>query len=272
MKKFILVLTSLILIFTLFSCSKGTKQNKFLTVGMELAYPPFEMTDKNGNPSGISVELAKEFGKYIGKEIKIQNIAWDGLIPALKTGKVDFIISSMTITKERDKSIDFSIPYSKSYLAILANINSNVSSVKDLNSSNITLALKKGTTAHIYAQKNLKKANILLFSKESECVLEVVQGKADGFIYDQLTIFRNWNKNQETTKAILSPFQDNFEYWGAAIAEGNDKLRKQLNEFFLEFKRKDGFNKLGNKYLSEEKDYFTKLGIPFFFAPSLDDN
>src|SRR5690349_17251326 len=72
-----------------------------LEVGMELAYPPFEMTDKNGTPTGVSVELAQMLGKALHKKVVIQNIAFDGLIPSLKTGKIDLIISSMTATEER---------------------------------------------------------------------------------------------------------------------------------------------------------------------------
>jgi polar amino acid transport system substrate-binding protein len=56
-----------------------------LVVGMELAYPPFETKDADGNPSGVSVDFAKAFGESIGREVEIQNIAWDGLIPALQT-------------------------------------------------------------------------------------------------------------------------------------------------------------------------------------------
>ena len=60
-----------------------------LVVGMELAYPPFEMTDAAGKPSGISVDLATDLGNYLGRPVIVENMAFDGLIPALKTGKVD---------------------------------------------------------------------------------------------------------------------------------------------------------------------------------------
>ena len=69
-----------------------------LRVGMELSYPPFEMTNTAGQPEGISVELAKSLGESLGRSILIENIACDGLIPALRTGTIDCIISSMTST------------------------------------------------------------------------------------------------------------------------------------------------------------------------------
>ena len=241
------------------------KAKDTLIIGMELAYPPFEMTDKKGNPTGISVDLAKSLGKYLNKKVKIKNIAWEGLIPSLKTSKIDLIISSMTITKERQKTIDFSIPYAKSYLAILANKKSNIKSIDDLNKKNIKIAVKRGTTGHIYAKKYLNKAKILIFDKENTCSLEVIQGKADAFLYDQLTIFKTWEKNKAKTKALLKPFSKDFEYWGIAIQQGNDKLRKQVNEFIKEAKKNGTFNKLAHKYLKEAKIEFEKLNIPFFF-------
>src|SRR5438552_11375611 len=90
-------------------CAPATKEK--LIVGMELAYPPFEMTDPQGRPTGVSVDLARALGKFLGQEIQIQNLPFDGLIPSLQTRKIDLIISSLTATPERAKSIDFSDPY-----------------------------------------------------------------------------------------------------------------------------------------------------------------
>ena len=84
-----------------------TNDKDTLVVAMELAYPPFETKDADGNPSGVSVDFAKAFGEYIGKDVVIENIAWDGLIPALQTGKADMVMSSMTITDERKRKGGF---------------------------------------------------------------------------------------------------------------------------------------------------------------------
>jgi len=261
--KFLFVIFLTFILLVSFSCSKSEKK---IIVGMELAYPPFEMTDENGKPTGISVDMAYEFGSYIKEKIEIQNIPFDGLIPSLQTGKIDMIISSMTITPERSKIVDFSIPYSKAYLALLVNINSNINSIEDLNKPGKVIAVKKGTTGHIYATEHLKNATINVFDKENACVIEVVQGKADAFIYDQLSIFRNWLKNKNTTKPILKPFQKDYEYWGIAVKKGNKDLLDKVNSFLIWFKQNGGFEKLAMKYLKEEKNYFDSLGIPFFFS------
>ncbi|WP_024955111.1 transporter substrate-binding domain-containing protein [Sulfurospirillum arcachonense] len=238
---------------------------KPLVVGMELQYPPFEMSDKQGNPSGVSVDLAYALGKYLNREVKIENIAWDGLIPSLKTGKIDLIISSMTITKQRAKTIDFSIPYAQSNLAILTNPSSGVKNINDLNQKGKKIAVKKGTTGHVYAGKYLKNADLLVFDKENAAVLEVIQKKADGFLYDQLTIYKNWNKHQNTTVALLKPFQDSPEYWGAAIKKGNTELKTKVDAFIKQAKSDGTFDNLSKKYLTKARATFDKLGVPFFF-------
>jgi polar amino acid transport system substrate-binding protein len=233
-----------------------------LKVGMELAYPPFEMTDTAGRPSGVSVDLASELGKALGRPVEIRNMSFDGLIPALKTGKIDLIISSMTATAERAKSIDFSEPYLKTGLCLLINKDAAVKTIADLNKAGKTVAVKKGTTGHIYATNNLKSAKLLVLDKEAAAVLEVVQGKADAFIYDQMSTYQNWQRNQTATRAILTPFQ--HESWAIGIRKGNDELKDKINVFLKEYRVKGGFETLGDKYLKEMKGEFKRLGYQFF--------
>ena len=91
-----------------------------LRVGMDLSYPPFEMQDKSGKPDGVGVRMAEALAKDLGRPLKIVPMDFSGLIPALKTGNIDLIISSMTATDERRQSIDFSNPYAFTGLAMLA--------------------------------------------------------------------------------------------------------------------------------------------------------
>ena len=236
-----------------------------LKVGMELAYPPFETKDDAGNPTGVSVDFAQALGDYLGRPVEIDNIAWDGLIPALQTGQVDVVISSMTITADRQTQIDFSKPYAKALLAILANKNSGVTTVDDLNQPGKTVAVKLGSTGDLYAQAHLPAAQITELADESACVTEVAQGKADAFIYDQLTIYRDQQANPTTTTAIFVPFQD-VEYWGVGVKKDNTALLNSVNAFIDKFYADNGFDALTAKYLSQEKLAFDQLGFPWFFT------
>jgi polar amino acid transport system substrate-binding protein len=233
-----------------------------LVVRMELSYPPFEMTDTSGKPSGVSVDLAHELGKSLGRKVVIENTAFDGLIPALKTGKIDLIISSMTATEERAKSIDFSEPYLSTGLCLLLKKGALVTGIKDLDRLGRTVAVKKGTTGHTFAAGNIKRARLLVLDKESAAVLEVVQGKADAFIYDQMSVYQHWQRNQTTTTALLVPFQK--ESWAIGVRKGNDDLRMKVNAFLKEFRARGGFEQLGDRYLKEQKEAFKRLGYPFY--------
>ena len=235
-----------------------------LIVAMELAYPPFETKDNAGEPTGVSVDFAKDLGAYLGRETEIVNTAWDGLIPSLQTGKADLVISSMTITEKRKEEVDFSDPYANAILAILANKDSGVASIDDLNQAGKKVAVKTGSTGYFYAEDNLKNAEIIALADESACVTEVAQGKADGFLYDQLTIYRNNQMNPDTTAAIFIPFQ-NVEYWGAAMKKGNTELLNGVNEFIKKYTDEGGFDRLSEKYLAEERKAFDELGFKWFF-------
>lgn len=246
------------------SASSDSDNQKVLKVAMELAYPPFETKDDTGNPEGLSVDFIEDFGKAYNYDVQIENTAWDGLIPALQSGQADLVISSMTITEERMQSVDFSDPYAMAQLAILANAESNIASIDDLNQPGKKVAVKTGSTGDVYATKNLTNAEIVRLADESACVTEVVQGKADGFLYDQLTIYRNQAANPDTTNAVFIPFQE-AESWGIAVKKGDTELLDQLNAFIAKSKTDGEFDRLTEKYLSEEKKAFDEYGFKWFF-------
>ncbi|ADU65220.1 extracellular solute-binding protein family 3 [Desulfurispirillum indicum S5] len=248
-----------LLIFT----STAAATSSALIVGMELSYPPFEMTDARGEPSGISVEMARAIGEILGREVIIENIPFDGLIPALRTGKIHMILSSMTATQERARVVDFSEPYLSTGLCLLLNRASEVTSIDELNRPGVVIAVKRGTTGHAYASRHLSQARILVLDKEAAAVLELVQGKIDAFIYDQMSVYSHWQRNRETTRAILEPFQR--EYWAVGLPKGSEDLRLQINDALDRLRGEGFFERLGDKYLGEQKRAFKELGYGFYY-------
>ena len=232
-----------------------------LVVGMELSYPPFEMTDEHNRPTGIGVELARALAADLHKEVVIENTKFTGLIPALQTGKIDLIISSMTATEDRARSIDFSVPYMKTGICLLVSANSDVQTIDDLNRPGRRVVVKNGTTGFNYAREHLTRAELLPISEAAACVLEVVQGKADAFIYDQMSVFQYHQQNPQTTRALLNPFQK--ENWAVGIRKGNGELRAQVDAFLIQFKETHGLEALGEKYIKADKQAFKEMGYPF---------
>lgn len=242
------------------ACGKPSKQGA-LRVGMELTYPPFEMKDPEGNPDGVGVRLAEALAADLGKPLEIVPMEFTGLIPALKSGSVDVVISSMSATDVRRRSIDFSEPYAFIGLAVLVGRDSPIHSADDLRKPGTRIAVKAGTTGESWVSTNLPDAVATAFGEDAACVLEVVQGRADAFIYDQLSIYRHHRKNERSTRALLDPFVE--EQWAVGMRKGSDDLKERVDAFIRKFRAGGGFEDLGNRYLAEEKKALEEMGMPF---------
>ena len=251
------------LLLLLASIAVSTAEPLPLRVGMELSYPPFETIGPDGEPTGISVELAQGLAGRLGRPLVIENISFPGLIPALKSGKIDIIISSMTSTPERAKAVAFSEPYLTAGLAALVPTSSTAQGFVDLDQADRTIVVLQGTTGEVFARAKVHKARVITLDKQSACVLEVTQGKADAFIYDQMSVYQNAKRNPQTTRAMLNPLQ--MESLAIALRQGDEEMRTQVNQFLTEFRAGGGFDRLAEKYLTEEKSAFAEQGIPFFF-------
>lgn len=251
---------ALILVVCSVACAAPTAA---LRVGMDLSYPPFETIGPDGKPAGISVEIAQALAAELGRPLQIENIPFTGLIPALKTGKIDLIISSMTATEERAKAVAFSDPYLTTGLALLVPASSAASGLADLDLPGKTIVVRQGTTGEVFARTNIRQAKILTLEKENACVLEVAQGKADGLIYDQMSVFQNARRQAGKVRALLAPLQK--ESWAIALRPGDPELLKQVNAFLARFRTDGGFDRLADKYLTDEKAAFAQQEIPFVF-------
>lgn len=259
-----ILLLALILPCSLTGCGKGTTPAvKPLVVGMDLSYPPFETISSDGQPTGVSVDLATALGESLHRPVRIENIPFTGLIPSLLTGKIDLILSSMTDTPDRGKSIAFSDPYLSIGLAALVGKNSSITSSADLDHTGRIIAVRQGTTAQAWASDHLKLAKVLVLDKESSAVLELIQGKADAFLYDQMSVWKNQKEHPVETVALLAPIQT--EHWAIGLRPGDSELRAQVNAFLKSFRTSGGFDRLGDKYLKEQKQAFANAGIPFYF-------
>ena len=238
-----------------------------LVVGMELEYPPFEFVAEDGTNDGVSVKMAEALANYLGRTIEIQNIKFDALITALKSDSIDLIISSMTATEERRKSINFSDPYVTTGLAMLVPNDSPIKSIEDLMTGKWKVVVKLGTTGESFARSELRNATIVPMKQDPVCALEVAQKKADVWIYDQLSIFHHHKRHKDTTKALLKPIRE--EQWAIGLRKPklgeDDSLREEVNKFLKSFRESGQFEELANIYLKEEKKLVSSMGIPFIF-------
>lgn len=259
MKKIFVILLTLSVFLT------ALADREEFVVGMELEFPPFETIDNQGNPSGVSVELSRLLSEELGQDLRIENISYSGLIPALLSGKIDAIISSMGINESRARKVDFSDPYAFSPLVLLAYKDSSVKSPEDLDNSDVKIAVRTGTIGYLWAAKNAHKAEVKLFDKESQAVMEVAQGKVDVFIYDPQSVVRRHKKYPDTTRVIMDPLPG-VGGWGVAVQKGNTQLLEKINKFIQRAKGDGTFDEIREKYLKEEAEVFEEeTGLNYFF-------
>ena len=215
-----------------------------LRVGMEAGYQPFEMQDEKGNIVGFDVDIAYEMGKAIfgkggEKKVKLINTAWEGIIPALMTHKFDIIMSGMTLRQDRNLKINFCNPvyYIGQCLLIHKKNVGKYKSYKDLNKKGVIITSKLGVTGSFTAEQLMPKATLRLFKTEAEPALQVANGLAEAFIYDepQVRVFAAMYK--DSTVGLFEPLT--YEPLSWAIRKGDPDFLNWLNNFLAQI-RGDG--------------------------------
>jgi polar amino acid transport system substrate-binding protein len=221
-----------------------------LRVGFEAGYMPFEMTDKKGQFVGFDIDMAKEMAKAMGVKFVPVNTAWDGIIPSLITNKFDIIMSGMTTTQERNLKINFADPYIIVGQTILINKKhaGTVTSYKDLNDSKFTITSKLGTTGEQAVKRLIPKCTYKSFETEPEAALEVVNGKADAFVYD-LPYCVVFMAQQGAGKLVFLDQPFTFEPLAWAITKGDPDFMNWLNNFLRQIKNDGRYDRIYNKWI-----------------------
>ena len=226
-----------------------------LRVGFESGYMPFEMTDKKGKFVGFDMDMAREMAKAMStKENPVKfvpvNTAWDGIIPALMTDKFDIIMSGMTVTQSRNLKINFVDPVIIVGQTILVNKKhlGVVESYKDLNNKKYVVTSKLGTTGEQAIKRLIPKCNYKSFEAEAEAALEVIQGKADAFVYD-LPFCEVMYASQGKGKVVFLDKPFTYEPLAWAINKGDPDFLNWLNNFLRQMKNDGRYEKIYNKWI-----------------------
>jgi len=227
-----------------------------LRVGFEAGYMPFEMTDKKGNFVGFDIDMAKEMAKAMGVKFVPVNTAWDGIIPSLITGKFDIIMSGMTVTQERNLKVNFADPYIVVGQAILLNKKHEgaVTSYKDLNDGKFTVTSKLGTTGEKAVKQYIPKCTYKSFETETEAVLEVINGKADAYVYDQPNCVVIMAQ-QGAGKLVFLDEPFTYEPLAWAVRKGDPDFLNFLNNFLRQVKNDGRYDRMYNKWIKSTEWY-----------------
>jgi len=163
--------------------SERIKAQGVLRVGLDI-FRPWAMQAKDGKYIGFEIQVAEALAADLGVQVEFVPTAWDGIIPALLTGRFDVLIGGMGITEERAKRVAFTDPYEFSGMALAASLASapGLTKLEDFNKKEIRVAVKSGTTAAIAAKENLPQATIVEFDDEGQTAQELKSGKAQALV------------------------------------------------------------------------------------------
>lgn len=175
------------------------KDSGKLVVGTCADYPPYEwhlVQDGADKIIGFDIDIAQAIADELGVELEVQDMDFDGLIPALSTGKIDMIIADMNPTEERKQSVDFTDIYytQKDALVIKSEDAKDIRSEDDLKKA--SLATQKATIQEEYLLENFPDAEIQSVPKLNTAILYLVTGKADAVLMVE-TVARRYVEENE---------------------------------------------------------------------------
>jgi polar amino acid transport system substrate-binding protein len=221
-----------------------------LVIGTEAEFRPFCFVE-DGEIVGFDIDLARTMAEELGVELRIENLKWTALPPALETGKIDIILAGMTATLERAKRITFTDSYFQTGLCVLlhAETTEGVESVHDLNDPRFKVVTKTGTTGDHRAPDFVPKAERYNLQKEVDCALEVSQGKADAFLFDKYSVLENHRRYPDTTRVLLEPFT--YEPYAGGIRKGDFDWWNWLNQFFHQIRHDGRYDEIVKRWIPD---------------------
>lgn len=202
-----------------------------LRVGISESYPPLAFT-KDGAPAGIEVELAPLVGKELGRKVVLVPMKFAALVPALEAGRVDVVMSGLSITDERATKVRFTEPYLRvgQMALIRADDLDRAVDPEGIGAPGARVGVKTGTTGEGWARQNLPKAKIVSFDTVDEGVAALRADQVDYFVHDAPTVWRFTGRSDtrdEDLAGIYRPLTTEYLAW--AVQSDDEALAAKLN-------------------------------------------
>ena len=234
MKKFVSLLMALLMIASLAACGKKANDNndsndsKTLIMGTSADYAPFEFMYKGKDGTmqygGIDVSVGQYIAESMGKELKVENMSFDYLLPSLVKGDFDIVIAAMEADGDRLKSADFSDPYYTDLPPAILVKASDAASYKTLaDFSGKSVAAQTGTTKLDIVNKQLTGANAVPLALVTDMVNELVNGKVDAILVDGAVAKQYAETNKDLVIADASSELGAAQPYCVAVAKGDPK-------------------------------------------------
>ncbi len=219
-----------------------------LVVATNAEYPPFEMMEGE-KYVGIDMEVAQIIADKLGVKLKIDNMSFDAVLAAIPAGKCDLGMSSLSITDERAKVMDFSDPYMTTAIKMLVLKDSAIKTYDDLKGKKLGVQL--GTLADTTVASFVENAEVSRMTKDSDAVMDLINGKLDAVLTDAAPAQALADKNADKIVLIDEPLSN--DKLAIATKKGNTELIQFVNSVLKEIMADGTFDKIVEKYIPKNQ-------------------
>ncbi len=204
--------------------------SKEIVFAVDATWPPMEMIDENREIVGYSIDYMTAVGKEAGFTPVFRNTAWDGIFAGLAAGNYQAICSSVSITEERKKAMDFSIPYYEVKQGLVVPKDSSAMTLKDLQGK--TVGAQIGTTGY-FAIQNVSGVNARSYDEIGLAMQDLYNGRIEGVVCDDPVAAQyalNEPRFAERLHLVSLIESDEPEYYGIAVNKGNQEVLDLINK------------------------------------------
>ena len=221
-----------------------------LVIGTDSTYPPFESVDASGKFIGFDIDIGNALCAEMKVECSFVSNDFDGIIPALQAKKFDMILSSLSITPERQKLVDFTDRVYNTPPAVAVAKDSTIKTLADLKGKAVGA---QGSTTHAnYVAKHMADSELKLYPTSDEFKLDMENGRIDAVV-DDVVVLTEWvkGKDGDCCKILQTLPIDkaiNGDGTGIAVRKGDDALREKLNKAIAAIRADGTYKKIQDKY------------------------
>ncbi len=256
MKKVISVILVLVMLCALCACASksagNTTEKGVLTMATNAQFPPYEFYDGD-KIVGIDAEIAAAIADKLGLELKIEDMEFDSIIEAVKSGKADIGMAGMTVTAERQEEVDFTDSYATGVQVVIVTEDSEITSVDDLfDVGGYTIGVQRNTTGDLYTTWDLEDnglATIDRYSKGADAVQALKTGKVDCVVIDDQPA-KAFVEEVGGLKILDTEYVE--EMYAGAMSKDNPELYKAVNDALAALIADGTVKSIVDKYISAD--------------------
>ncbi len=222
-------------------------RGEVLTMATNAQFPPYEYYEGD-RIVGIDAEIAEAIADKLGMTLKIEDVEFDSVLTGVQSGKYDIGLAGITVTPDREQSMDFSDTYATGIQSIIVPEGSKIASVDDLlaDGAAYTVGVQLSTTGDIYATDDFGSDRVQEFQTGADAVAALAAGKIDCVIIDNQPA-KSYVAANEGLSILDSSYTE--EEYALCTAKGNDELLEKINAAIAELKEDGTIQSILDKYI-----------------------